>query len=269
MAERIEGHLDIVDSDGRRIFQFDADNRRIFAWDEEGHRVLRYYAHNAQLYVGGEGNEGDFFVTDGAGHNFLRADSGGHRLFLYDGEGRRVLTFYGHNAQLYVGGEGNEGDLYVVHPSGVNTIQMDGNSGDIILRNADAAEEFHVAADEHIDPGSVVVVDDSGSVRACTKPYDRRVAGIVSGAGEHRPGLVLDRQADAERVPVALMGKVSCRVDATDQPVAVGDLLTTSATPGHAMRVADDAPATGAVIGKALQPLTSQSGLLPVLVALQ
>lgn len=162
MAERFEGTVDIVDSEGRRVFQFDPDNRRILGWDAEDRQVLRFYASNAQLYVGGEGNEGDFFVTDGAGSNFLRADSGSHRLelnddsdeaflsfdaaqhrfFGYDGQGRKVLTFYGNNAQLYVGGDGNEGDLYIVHPNGVNTIQLDGNSGDIILRGADAAEEF-------------------------------------------------------------------------------------------------------------------------------
>lgn len=156
-TERFVGTLDIVDSEGRMAFQFDADNRRILAWDGEDREVLRFYGNPAQLYVGGEGNEGDFYVTDGGGKNFVHADSGSHRLrindgdgqeflrfesgehrfFGYDEQGRRVLIFYGQRAQLYVGGDGNEGDLYIVHPSGVNTIQLDGNSGDIILRNAE------------------------------------------------------------------------------------------------------------------------------------
>ena len=46
-----------------------------------------------------------------------------------------------------------------------------------------------------------------------------------------------------------------CNVNADAGPIAVGDLLTTSDTPGHAMRVADPYQEFGAVIGKALRPL--------------
>jgi hypothetical protein len=68
---------------------------------------------------------------------------------------------------------------------------------------------------------------------------------------------------------VALLGKVYCKVDAQFGAVAVGDLLTTSPTAGHAMKAADPAQAFGAVIGKALRPLTAGQGLIPILIALQ
>ena len=77
-----------------------------------------------------------------------------------------------------------------------------------------------------------------------------------------RPGIVMDRarketgdwsvHAEESRVPVALVGKVYCKVDASYGPIRVGDLLTTSPTPGHAMTVGDQSMAFGAVIGKAL-----------------
>lgn len=51
------------------------------------------------------------------------------------------------------------------------------------------------------------------------------------------------------------MGKVYCKVDAGYAPVAAGDLLTSSPTPGHAMKAANPARAFGSVIGKALRPL--------------
>jgi hypothetical protein len=95
------------------------------------------------------------------------------------------------------------------------------------------------------------------------------VAGVVSGAGEYKPGIVLDRRGNGNRVPVALVGKVYCQVDAEFAAIAVGDLLTTSATPGHAMRATNPLEAFGAVIGKALRPLASGRGLIPILVALQ
>jgi hypothetical protein len=57
--------------------------------------------------------------------------------------------------------------------------------------------------------------------------------------------------AQGNRSPVALLGKVYCKVDADPAPVEVGDLLTTSETPGHAMKACDSTKAFGSVIGKA------------------
>jgi hypothetical protein len=70
-------------------------------------------------------------------------------------------------------------------------------------------------------------------------------------------------------MPVALMGKVFCKVDAQYSPIEVGDLLTTSPTLGHAMKAGDPLKAFGAVLGKALQSLKEGTGMIPVLVALQ
>jgi hypothetical protein len=55
----------------------------------------------------------------------------------------------------------------------------------------------------------------------------------------------------------------------TDQPIVVGDLLTTSPLPGYAMRVTDHDRAFGAVLGKAMGRLEVGTGFVPVLVALQ
>jgi hypothetical protein len=116
----------------------------------------------------------------------------------------------------------------------------------------------------------VVVINDCGGLRQSHEAYDRKVAGVVSGAGQYRPGLVLDAQkSSGNRLAVALMGKVLCKVDARYEAIAVGDLLTSSTTPGHAMKAADPGRAFGAVIGKALAPLPSGKGLIPILVALQ
>jgi hypothetical protein len=92
----------------------------------------------------------------------------------------------------------------------------------------------------------------------------------VSGGGSFRPRIVLDKQRErCDRKPIALMGKVYCKVDADCGAIAVGDLLTTAATRGHAMKAVDPQRAFGAVIGKALAALSSGRGLIPILVALQ
>ena len=136
-------------------------------------------------------------------------------------------------------------------------------TGDLVLEGADYAESLTVA-DVEVEPGMVVVLDDEGRVRPCTEAYDARVAGIVSGAGSVKPALVLDRHEGG--APVALMGKLWALADATEHPIRPGDLLTTSATPGHAQRVVERDRATGAMIGKALTALPGGVGLVRVLV---
>jgi hypothetical protein len=152
------------------------------------------------------------------------------------------------------------------------TIHLNGQSGDIILSNADCAEDFEIAGSEEVAPGTVMVIDEAGSgrLRESSDAYDRRVVGVLSGAGEYRPGIVLGRQADVPgRAPVAVLGKVFCKVDASEAAIDVGDMLTTSPRSGHAMKVSDERRAFGAVLGKALGAHREGVGLIPVLVALQ
>jgi hypothetical protein len=119
-------------------------------------------------------------------------------------------------------------------------------------------------------PGTVMVLDEEGALEPSQRAYDKRVAGVISGAGDFKPGIVLDKQESRmNRMPVALLGKVYCKVDAQYAPIEVGDLLTSSPTLGHAMRAEDPLKAFGSVIGKALRSMTSGQGLIPVLVALQ
>src|SRR5258708_3546366 len=143
-------------------------------------------------------------------------------------------------------------------------------TGDIRLANADCAEDFDVSGIDKVEPGTVMVLGNEGALSESQCAYDKRVAGVISGAGNYKPGIVLDqKQSSGNRQPVALMGKVFCKVDATFGAIAVGDLLTTSTTPGHAMKTSDPFKAFGAVIGKALRPLIGGKGLIPILIALQ
>ena len=143
-------------------------------------------------------------------------------------------------------------------------------TGDIRLTNADCAEDFDICATEQIEPGTVMVLGEEGKLEQSQKAYDKRVAGVVSGAGDYKPGIVLDKQKSSNtRQPIALLGKVYCKVDAGHGAIEIGDLLTTSPTLGHAMKADDPLKAFGTVIGKALRPLAEGQGLIPILIALQ
>lgn len=187
-----------------------------------------------------------------------------------------------------VWGESNQG--YGVYGASVSSSGVYGTSGsgyagefhgnvsvsgtlaasDVTLTGGDCAEQFDAAGAEAIEPGTVLVINDDGTLRQSGQAYDRRVAGVVSGAGAFKPGIVLDRRADTGgRTTIALIGKTYCKVDAGFGAIGVGDLLTTSPTPGCAMRASDPMKAFGAVIGKALAPIGAGRGLIPILVALQ
>src|SRR5262249_131574 len=66
-------------------------------------------------------------------------------------------------------------------------------AGDVLLTGADCAEHFDVVG-EPPEPGAVLVIDEEGALRECDDPYDKRVAGVVSGAGDFRHALVLDKK---------------------------------------------------------------------------
>jgi hypothetical protein len=143
-------------------------------------------------------------------------------------------------------------------------------TGDIRLANADCAEDFDISGAVNIEPGTVMVICGGGALRPSEHAYDKCVAGVISGAGGYKPGIVLDKQTShSNRTPIALLGKVYCKVDARYAPIQVGDLLTTSETLGHAMKASNQRHRSGAVIGKALQPLADGQGLIPILIALQ
>jgi hypothetical protein len=302
-----EGDVIVRNNAGQNSVQIDGNEGDIIVRrDVSGSllQVMKFDASHAALYLGSQGNEGDIFVRNNAGQNsvhvdgnegdvIIRRDIGGNfrevfkldasnaalyvgcagnegDIVVRDGAGRSVFHFDSAYAALYVGANGNEGDVIVRDGAGNERIRLDGGSGDIRLQGADCAEQFEVVEPETIEPGTVLVIDDDSRLRPCELPYDRKVAGVVSGANGFSPGIVMDDSlAPDKRLPVALNGKVYCKVDAGFSPIEVGDLLTTSPVEGHAMKAADQSKAFGAVIGKALGSLDTGCGLIPVLVSLQ
>ncbi len=172
--------------------------------------------------------------------------------------------------------------LHMFNAAGDMTIEIDSDfTGDgriitdelQITGGSDLSEHFDV--DRHLSPvpGMLVSIDplNPGKLQVSHEAYDRKVAGIISGAGGIKTGMMMGQAgsiADGD-MPVALTGRVYCMADASQGAIEPGDLLTTSDVPGHAMKVADHGKATGAVIGKAMTQLKENTGLVLVLVSLQ
>jgi hypothetical protein len=185
------------------------------------------------------------------------------------GKGATGGVFEGSEAGITAKGGGGERDLAGFFNGNVE-VERTLKAFDVFILGSDCAEDFDITSPAHIEPGTVMVIGDDARLVESHRAYDKRVAGIVSGAGDYKPGIVLGKKSSRkDRVPLALIGKVFCKADATYAPIEVGDLLTTSDTEGHAMKAEDPSRAFGTVVGKALAPLREGRGLLPILVALQ
>ena len=139
-----------------------------------------------------------------------------------------------------------------------------------ITNGSDLAEQFQVA--DGIKPGMVVAINprQTGRLSIARGAYNRRVAGIISGANNLAAGMVLpDLPGGKKTMPVALTGRVWVYCVAVRNSIKPGDLLTTSNTPGYAMKAANYRRAQGAVIGKAMTSLKKGRGMVLVLVTLQ
>ena len=141
-----------------------------------------------------------------------------------------------------------------------------------ITGGSDLAELFAVEETTAVEPGTLMVIDENhpGKLKISEFAYDRKVAGIVSGAGGINAGVMLQQNhLAAVDVLIALAGRVYCKAEAFSGPIEPGDFLTASSLPGHAMKASDMASSYGAIIGKAMTALSDGTGLVLVLVNLQ
>lgn len=159
-----------------------------------------------------------------------------------------------------------EGSLYGVYAKATGTagysLYVEGKAFCSNGGWGDLAE--YMPSEHRISPGDVVIIDSEHAmrIRQCDRPYDTRVAGVVSTNPTITVGTLKDGAAN---YPLALAGVVPCKVTA-DVPIYAGDLLTTSAVPGYAMKATD--PQIGTILGKALEPLKNGRGIIHVLVCL-
>jgi hypothetical protein len=159
----------------------------------------------------------------------------------------------------------NGGGNVVIAPGATTTVSV------LAITGADVAEKFPVS--EQVEPGMVAEIDPQhpGQLRLARGAYNRRVAGVVSGANGLSAGAVLGNLPGHEDAPaIALSGRVWVHCDTSNGSIEPGDLLTTSDTPGHAMKVSDFAKGQGAILGKAMIGLKEgETGLVLTLISLQ
>ncbi len=139
---------------------------------------------------------------------------------------------------------------------------------------ADLAERIDVT--EALEPGDVVEIDplQPGHFRRSSAAFSSHVVGVVST----QPAITMnnndltDIDSDIRtdnRPLLALVGQVPVKATTENGAIQPGDLLVASSTPGHAMRCEGVEQCFGRAIGKAMEPLTEDSGVITMFVVVQ
>jgi len=172
------------------------------------------------------------------------------------------------NGNVGIGiGIGSSSPQSQLHVAGTTTTEVLKITG-----GADLSESFHINSDKNVKlkPGMLASIDPNnpGDLTVSTHAYDCRVAGVISGAKGIQTGMMMGQEGTVASgdYPVALTGRVYCWADASYGSIRPGDFLTTSETPGHAMRALDYTKARGAIVGKAMSKLNSGKGFVLVLI---
>jgi hypothetical protein len=168
-----------------------------------------------------------------------------------------------------------DGNVKLTASSGASIIFQDGTTQNTaytgVTCGGDYAESVDVSGDRtKYTPGDVLVIDpdNPGKFLKSVAPYSTSVTGIYST----KPGTIGRRQStpqSPDEVPMAMIGIVPTKVTAENGAIRPGDLLVTSSTIGYAMKGTDRGRMLGAIIGKALGNLESDTGVIEVLVSLQ
>ena len=211
----------------------------------------------------------------GLNPRFYIKDSGWVGAFIESDSYGAILGLKNSERSFEIASRGNSLQIHDI-TTGQLRVSLDANGkfniyGTLYVSGgADLAEPFDMTDIASLELGDVVVMDPANP-KHLTKSliaYDHKVAGIVSSS--EQAGYVAGGRSDGSSdKPIALSGRVLCKVSAENGAIVVGDLLTTSNTPGYAMKATDRDKAFGAVLGKALEAFNGDKGQILVLVALQ
>jgi hypothetical protein len=245
-------------------------------------------------------------IQNASGNGFQVANAGNSGIYVHQSGGAGVLIDQAASGVSVQNAAGNGLQVYNAGDNGLRITKSQNNGVDIeevgndfFTAGPQADRKFRVSKDGMVycemgfsvlsgyaelvttesgsadgyTPGDVLQISDlkDRAVVLAKNPYNWKVAGVyidkygILGSnhpmGDIKPG----------EIPMAVGGIVPCKVSAEvypmgNGPIRRGDILTTSDTPGYAMKATQYK--AGAILGKAFGDLHNGKGIMDVLVNL-
>ena len=286
------------------VYGYSSGGTGVYGYSYDGVGIHASNIHGTGLYAHSTNSYSAYF--DG-GEIQINSTTNGPALDLYNSNfttGGTMVNFqtnqavgFGQDLLQIRSGEGSNDDMQFIECDRFTGFMYDiefrvDGDGDVYADGsftgpADFSEMVAVSSGAFsVEPGDVMVIDPSGDreIVQSSEPRSALVAGIYStepgflgserewdkpaqDAEEVGTYSMKDMAAEFDEVPLAVVGIVPCKVSAENGAINAGDLLVTSSTPGHAMR--DQDPKAGTIVAKAMQSLSSGTGVIKVLVTLQ
>jgi hypothetical protein len=293
------GGIALNDPTGKQIVFLGADNGGRGVLEINGERKFNYaegqlkdmknvsFNDGSVVFENHDGKQIAYLgTTETSGGGLALFDSAGKRAVLLttDSNGQGVLELNGERKFNYAEDQlkdmknvsFNDGFVIFKNHDGKQVAYIgtdSGGQGALLIngdRKYDYAEVFDISNRLGLTPGSVAAIAADGTgMELASGPYNRRVIGVIAGAGGLSSGIRTGTRSDGTTdLSVAVAGQVYVRVCDENGSVEVGDLLVSSSRPGVAMRASDSVP--GTIIGKAMQQYKSlaraEEGLVRMLV---
>ena len=196
-----------------------------------------------------DGTSGQAIVTDGSGA--LSFGAAGATVSQDNSSNTAFNLYFASTTSGALTAVKYDGGTLTFNPSSETLAVTNTTTVASSAQYADLAEKY--AADEDIEPGTVVHFAGEGKLAPCDEANHHAVAGIISTD----PAYLMN--SGQEGVALAISGRVPCKVTGT---IAAGDLMVSA---GNGMAMANNSPAIGTVIGKAIEAHEGGEGTIEVL----
>ena len=197
-----------------------------------------------------DGTSGQALVTDASGN--LSFAAAGATVSQDNSSNTAFNLYYAATTSGALTAVKYDGGTLTFNPSSETLIVTNASTAASQAKYADLAEKY--AADEEIEAGTVVMFIGEGKLAPCNIENHVGVAGIVST----NPGYLMNSALEGG-VALALAGRVPTKVTGV---VQAGDLMVAAA---NGMAMANNSPAIGTVIGKAIEANEGGDGVIEVL----
>jgi hypothetical protein len=275
-------NADMLDGSDSSAFAFATHGHWGASWSGSGIGLTLNSSNNDGLCIQ---SAGDGVRVESAGDDGVQVTSASYGFYVESATKDGVVVWSAGDDGVYVSSAGRYG-VYADSTATYGFCTPDslyvGGKIDVVgTVDPLIGERFKVDPKGQYEVGDLLVIDpNSPYLVLSSEPNDTKVIGVVGPSLDYKDGELMvivfgwhgAKPAENDSESVRVVARI--KVDASYGPIRRGDLLTSSPTPGHAMKAQPvkiggvEIYRPGTIIGKALEGLSEGRGLIEVFIVL-